>query len=32
VVRNAVMLQCIYIASIHNDLMQYKYNFMNQQH
>lgn len=25
------MLQCVYIASIHNDLLQYKHTFMNQQ-
>lgn len=31
VVRNALMLQCVYIASIHNDLLQYKHTFMNQQ-
>jgi hypothetical protein len=24
------MLQCIYIASVHNDLLQYKHTFMNQ--
>jgi hypothetical protein len=30
VVRNALMLQCVYIASVHNDLLQYKHAQLNQ--
>jgi hypothetical protein len=29
VVRNALMLQCIFMASVYNDLILYKHAFMN---
>jgi hypothetical protein len=29
VVRNALMLQCIFMASVYNDLLLYKHAFMN---
>ena len=30
VVRNVVMLQCIYYASVYNDLVLYKHTYINQ--